>query len=416
MSTLVILLPSRPRLAAGAEAAPAASREGAELLFALTPDGLNITRQGRAKAALLPKADSAVVVLADGDVSWHRIAVPKAPASRLRAAISGVLEEHLLDDTEAVHFALAPDLSGGHSGWVAVVDKAWLKAELGALDKAGQVVERAVPLSWPDEMPLGHFSAAFGDDAAAPMQLTWSDGKGVMRLGVNGALAKQMLPQWTSQPARWTAHPAVAAPAERWLGGSVSVLSDEQRLLRAMRSLWNLLQFDIAPKHRGTVVLRDALRRFRSRGWRPIRWGLAALLALQVAGLNLWAWHQERQVAAKRSAMVALLQKTHPQVRAVLDAPAQMQRETDLLRAAAGKSGDNDLETLLAAAAAAWPEGQAPLQTLKFDNGRLTFAATGWNDAQVAAFRSQLGGRSWMVSQEGSALTIARPAPTAGRT
>lgn len=411
MSTLVILLPSRLRLAAGAEAAPSPRDGNAELLYVLTPDGLNITRQGRARAALLPKADSAVVVLADSDVSWHRIAVPKAPAARLRAAISGVLEEQLLDDAEAVHFALAPGLTGGHTGWVAAVDKAWLKAELGALDKAGVVVERAVPMSWPEDMPLGHFSAAFGEDANAPMQLTWSDAKGVMCLGVNGALAKQMLPQWTAQPARWTAHPAVAAPAERWLGGSVTTLSDEQRLLRAMRSLWNLLQFDIAPRHRGTVVLRDALRRFRSSGWRPIRWGLAALVALQVIGLNLWSWHQERQIAAKRSAMVALLQKAHPQVRAVLDAPAQMQRETDVLRAAAGKSGDNDLETLLAAAAAAWPEGQAPLQTLKFDNGRLTFAVAGWTDQQVAAFRGQIGGGGWSVSQEGSALTLSRSAP-----
>jgi general secretion pathway protein L len=411
MSTLVILLPSRPRLAAGADALPGPRESSAELLYVLTPDGLNITRQGRAKAALLPKADSAVVVLADSDVSWHRIPLPKAPTARLRAAISGVLEEQILDDAEAVHFALAPGLTGGHTGWVAAVDKAWLKAELSALDKAGQQVERAVPMSWPEDMPLGHFSAAFGDDAAAPMQLTWSDAKGVMCLGVNGALAKQMLPQWTSQPARWTAHPAVAAPAERWLGGSVTVLSDEQRLLRAMRSLWNLLQFDIAPKHRGTVVLRDALRRFRSRGWRPVRWGLAALLALQVLGLNLWAWHQERQIAAKRSALVALLQKAHPQVRAVLDAPAQMQRETDLLRAAAGRAGDGDLETLLGAAAAAWPDGQAPLQTLKFSDGRLTFAAVGWTDQQVAAFRGQLGAGGWTVAQEGSALTLSRPAP-----
>src|SRR5688572_17094822 len=171
MSTLVILLPSRPRLAAGAEATASASSRDADLLYVLTPDGLNITRQGRAKAALLPKADSAVVVLADSDVSWHRLPVPKAPSARLRAAISGVLEEQLLDDADAVHFALAPGLTGGHTGWVAVVDKVWLKAELGALDKAGQVVERAVPMSWPEDMPLGHFSVAFGDDAAAPMQL-----------------------------------------------------------------------------------------------------------------------------------------------------------------------------------------------------------------------------------------------------
>jgi general secretion pathway protein L len=409
MSTLVILLPSRPRLASGADAAPPLREGAAELLHVLSPDGLNITRQGRAKAALLPKADSAIVVLADTDVSWHRIAIPKAPSARLRAAVAGVLEEQLLDDAEDLHFALAPNLAGGQTGWVGVIDKAWLKSELTALDKAGVSVERAVPMSWPDEMPLGHFSAAFGDDAGAPMQLTWADAKGVICMGVNGVLAKQMLPQWTAQPARWSAHPAVAAPAERWLGGSVSVLSDEQRLLRSMRSLWNLLQFDIAPKHRGTVALRDALRRFRSAGWRPVRWGLAALLALQVIGLNLWSWHQERQIAAKRGATVALLRTAHPQVRAVLDAPAQMQRETDLLRAAAGKTGDNDLETLLGAAAAAWPAGQAPLQTLKFDNGKLMFAAVGWSEPQIADFRSQLAGGGWTVAQEGSALTVSRP-------
>jgi general secretion pathway protein L len=268
-----------------------------------------------------------------------------------------------------------------------------------------------VPICWPEDAPLGHFSAAFGDDPSAAMQLTWSDAKGVMCLGVNGALARQMLPQWTAQPARWTAHPAVAAPAERWLAGSVTTLSDEQRLLRAMRSLWNLLQFDIAPKHRGTVALRDAVRRFRSAGWRPIRWGLAALLALQVLGLNLWSWHQERQIAAKRQALVAVLQKAHPQVRAVLDASAQMQRETDLLRAAAGKAGDGDLETLLGAAATAWPDGQAPLQTMKFADGRLSFAAAGWNDQQVSTFRGQLSAGGWSVLQEGSTLTLSRPAP-----
>jgi general secretion pathway protein L len=415
MSTLVILLPARPRLASGAESAPPAREGTAELLYVLSPDGLNIARQGRAKAALLPKADSAVVVLADSDVSWHRIAVPKAPTARLRAAVAGVLEEQLLDEAEGLHFALAPTLAGGQTGWVAVIDKAWLKGELTALDKAGISVERAVPMSWPEDMPLGHFSAAFGDDASAPMQLTWADAKGVVCMGVGGALAKQMLKQWAAQPARWTAHPAVAAPAERWLGGTVTVLSDEQRVLRSMRSLWNLLQFDIAPKHRGTVALRDALRRFRSAGWRPVRWGLAALLALQVVGLNLWSWHQERQIAGKRAALVSILRSAHPQVRAIQDAPIQMQRETDLLRAAAGKAGDGDLETLLGAAATAWPAGQAPLQTLKFDNGKLTFAAVGWSEAQVADFRGQLTGGGWTVAQEGSALTISRPNPGAAR-
>jgi general secretion pathway protein L len=407
MSTLVIQLPPRVR--------GAAADAGGELAYVLTPDGINITRHGRALPQALPKADSAVVVLDEQDVSWHRVALPRASAARMRAALVGVLEEQLLDDADGVHLALAPMASAGQPTWVAATDRAWLKAQLTALDKAGIAVERAVPMAWPEDTPLGHFGAPLGDDAGAPMRLTWSDANGVTVIALHGELARRMLPQWSAQPARWSAHPAVAAPAERWLGASAAALDDEQRLLQAMRSLWTLLQFELAPKHRGTVALRDAMRRWKSASWRPVRWGLAALVALQVAGLNLWAWHQERQIMAKREAAVALLKTTFPNVRAIVDPAAQMQRETDLLRVAAGQSGESDLETLLTVAASAWPDGQPPLQTLKFEGGRLAFSTTGWTEAQLAQFRSQLGAAGWTVNSDGGAATISRTAAMPGR-
>jgi general secretion pathway protein L len=410
MSTLVIQLPARARLQGGAEGqrATAPSASSAELVYVLTPDGVAVAKHGRATAALLPKADSVVLVVADTDVSWHRIKVPKAPPARQRAAIAGVLEEQLLDEPEAMHLALAPGAAGGQNAWVAALDKAWFAAELAALEKAGVQVERAVPIAWPEDTPLAHFSAAFGADAAAPMQLTWSDANGVAAIGVQGALARQMLPIWAALPARWSAHPAVAAPAERWLGRGVLVLSDEQRILQAARSLWNLRQFDLAPRHRGALALRTAWRRFRSASWRPVRYGLVAFFALQLLGLNLWAWHQQRLIDGKREAMTQLLRTTHPQVRTVLDAPAQMQRETDALRTAAGKAGDADLETVLGVVAAAWPDGQAPLATLKFDNGRLSFAAGGWPEAQLAQLRGQLAAGGWDVASNNGVLTVSR--------
>jgi general secretion pathway protein L len=418
MSTLVIQLPARARLQGGAEGrrapAPEAGSAGsADLAYVLTPDGLAVSRHGHAAPALLPKADTVVLVLADTDVSWHRITVPKAPPARLRAAIAGVLEEQLLDDPGAMHLALAPGASGGQSAWVAALDKAWFAAELRALERAGVQVERAVPVSWPEDTPLGHFSAAFGADAGAPMQLTWSDANGVAAISVQGALARQMLPIWAKQPARWSAHPAVAAPAERWLGSSVQVLGDEERMLQAVRSLWNLRQFDLAPRHRGSLALRNAWRRFRGAAWRPARYGLVALVALQVLGLNLWAWHQQRQIEARREAMTQLLRATHPEVRTVLDAPVQMQRETDRLRSAAGRSGDADLETLLGAAAVAWPAGQPPLASLKFENGRLSFTASGWSESQVAQFRAQLAAGGWDVASANGALTLSRASKAA---
>ena len=408
MSTLVIQLPPHRRLRSGDGVSDDTAAAGAELAYVLTADGINITRQGRAVAGLLPKAESAVVVLGESDVSWQQLTLPRAPAARLRAAVMGLLEERLLDEPDALHVALAPGAAAGQSVWVAVTDRTWLKAELSALDRAGVAVERAVPVAWPEDTPLGHFGAPSGDDARAPMRLTWSDANGVALLAVNGTLAKHMLSRWAGQPARWSAHPAVAAPAERWLGASVAVLSDEQRLLQAMRSLWNLLQFDLAPRHRGAVALREAMRRWRSASWRPVRWGAAALVAAQVVGLNAWAWHQDRQITAKRVAAEALLRTTYPNVRAVVDAPAQMARETDQLRAAAGRIGDADLETLLGVAAAGWPPGQAPLETMRFEKGRLSFSSTGWSEAQIAQLRAHLSGNGWDLVSEGGTLVITR--------
>ena len=410
MSTLVIQLPPRTRLQGGAEGVRATVQAGSatEWAYVLTPDGLAIAKQGRAAPALLPKADTVVLVLADTDVSWHRLAIPKAPSARQRAAVAGVLEEQLLDDPESMHLALAPGAVAGQTAWVAALDRAWFVAELAALEKAGVQVERAVPLSWPEDTPLGHFSAAFGADASAPMQLTWSDANGVAAISVQGALARQMLPLWAAQPARWSAHPAVAAPAERWLGRTVLVLSDEQRMLQAVRSLWNLRQFELAPRHRGTLALRNAWRRFRSAEWRPVRYGLAGLLALQLLGLNLWAWHQQRAIEGKRLTMTQLLRATYPQVRTVLDAPVQMQKETDLLRTAAGRSGDGDIETLLGAIASAWPDGQPPLANLKFDNGRLSFTTSGWPEPQMSQFRGQLAAAGWDLASNNGVVTLSR--------
>lgn len=415
MSILVVLIPPRPRpgLSAGEDAA---GRAATEFHYVLSPDGLGVGSEGRAAAAALPRADSVVAVLPDCDVGWHRLTLPKAPAARLRAALTGVLEEALLDDPDTTHLAVAPGAVAGQPAWVAAVHKPWLTEQLRQLEAANRSVERVVPSSWPDEVPLGHFSPLSGAGAVGTdqMMLVWSDAQGVACLTLQGTLARALLPQQTSQPARWTAEPAVAAQAERWLGAAVMVLPREHRALQATRTLWNLRQFDLAPRHKGTRALRDAWLRFLSPGWRPVRWGLAALVALNVVGLNLWAWHQRSTIENRQVAMTEVLRSTYPNVRSIIDAPAQMQRETETLRAVAGKPGDTDLEVLLQAAASAWPAGQPPVETLRFEPGRLSLSATGWTPEQVAQFRDQLRPAGWTVEFEGGRVTVSRAA-TGGR-
>lgn len=409
MPTLVISLPPRPRLRPRSAAPASVETSGAEDFdFLLTSDGFTIQSRGRCAASLLPKADSVIAVLGDADVAWHRITLPKAPSARLRAALAGVLEESLLEDAEDTCFALAPGAIAGQPTWVAAIHRSWLAERLGQLERRKVFVDRVVPLSWPDDLPRGHFSEAAGTDSKEDVELTWAHSQGVVMLRLQGGLARALLPQPLPPEARWSADPEVATFAERWLGSAVSVLSAGERALQATRTLWNLRQFEMAARNRGTRAARDLLRRFLSPAWKPVRHGVAALAAVQVIGLNLWAWHQSAELSTRRQSMVAVLQTTFPQVRAVLDAPLQMQREVDALRALAGKPTELDFEVQLQAAAAAWPNGQPPVGNLRFEPGHLTLAAAGWSDAEIDQFRANLQPAGWQVDASEGRVVMSR--------
>ena len=418
MSTLALALPPRPRLRAG-EAATAAPAASGEFSYAFSHDGLLVGREGRAALALLPKADQVVVVIDARDVSWHRITCPKAPPARLSAALAGVLEDVVLEDAAQLHFALEPGARGGQPAWVAATDRARLFAEIAALERGGLRIDRVVPAAWPDEPPIGHFSESQEHGAAGStglgVALTWSHAAGVATWPLQGGLARSLLPSALPPETRFTATASVAAPAERWLGASVRVLSPGEHCLQAARSLWNLRQFGLAPRHRGMGALRDGWRRWHGPSWRWARRGLVALVVVQVVGLNLAAWQQRSTLEAKRKSMTSVLLAAHPQVRAVLDAPAQMQRETDALRVAAGRPGEADLEAALQAVASAWPAAQ-PVQTLGYENGRLTLAAPGWSAQQVALFSDALAPSGWRVEAAEDRLTLSRqPVAVAGQ-
>jgi general secretion pathway protein L len=408
MSILVVQLPARHR-----SAAP--SGDAAEYAYLLSADGLTVARQGRTTAALLPKADTVVAWVGPTDVSWHRITMPRAPASKLRAALVGMVEEQLLDDEQAVHLALAPQSTAGTATWVAAVHKRWLAQHLEHLEKSGAFVDRVVPALWPEEPASGHFFASSdsADGSSAQTWLAYSDADGVRCARMAGTWVREQLPGWGREGTRWTASPAVAAQAERWLGTSVAVRADADHALQAVRSLWNLRQFDLAARARGSRWLRDATRRVLSPGWRPVRVGLLALIVLNVVGINLWALRQRAEIDARKQAMVVLLKASHPQISPIVDAPVQMRRATDTLRAAAGRVGDSDLEAALAAAAVAWPTGQAPVQSLQFSAGKLTLIVGVWSADQIERFRASLRPSGWSVEAAEGRLVLARTADSA---
>lgn len=409
MSVLVVQIPPRrrtgPRQPGADDAATVPPAATAERIWATTSDGSAVQAQGRSAVALMPRADSVVAVLSECDVAWQTVTLPKAPAAKLRAALAGVVEDQLLDEPEALHLALAPGATPGAPTWIAVTDRAWLAAEIDALERGGMLVDRVVPSVWPDDTPHGHFLDIAADGATPVAALAFGDAQGAACVPLAGSLPRTVLPTGAAA-ARWPAAAAVAAAAERWLGAPVTVQSAGERLVAATRSPWNLRQFDLAPRRRGVRALRDAAQRLMSPAWRPVRVGLVALAALQVVGLNAWAWTQRQAVESRRAAQHALIQQVHPQVRTIVDAPLQMERENERLRVQAGRPGPGDLESMMAVAAAAWPDPQGPAQSLRYQAGQLTVAIAGWGDADRQRFAERLRVAGYAAESSPTTVTI----------
>lgn len=409
MSTLVVQIPPRPRApqGLGAQSDVQAVSLSADFAYVLTTDGQGIVRQGYATRDLLPRASHVIAVVPEADLGWHPVTLPKAPASRMAAALSGLLEDALLEDADRVHLALPPDAVPGQKTWVAATQREWLASALRVLEGRMRV-ERVVPAIAPGAPLRGHFHEMQGESeagAAPALWMSWSTPEGMSSWPLKGTLARALLPSSLPSGVLFTATPAAAAPAERWLGAPVHVVSMAEHLLMAARGTWNLRQHALAPRHRGVEAVVEQGRRLMTPRWKPARWGLIGLVAVQLLGLNLWAWQQRKAVQDRRAAMVQLLRDTHPQVRTVLDAPAQMRRETENLRSLAGETGNGDLETLLKAAASAW-EGQ-PVQGIQFEPGRLTLSAPQWAPAQIEQFRAKLQPSGWQVDAQDGRVTLA---------
>ncbi len=214
---------------------------------------------------------------------------------------------------------------------------------------------------------------------------------------------------------RWTATPETALDASEFVGMPVASVTDEEQALRAARSGWNLLQFELAPQRRGVKLVRDLATRFAfDPAWRVTRLGLVALVAVTLLGLNIRAFQESHLIAAKKAALTTVVAETFPNLKTIYEPAAQAQKEIDTLRAAAGHPGDGDLETLLQAAESAWPQSHSPIENLKFEPGHLTLPANGWSPQEIERFTTQLRAASVDVQSGTGKLVLSHRQPSAG--
>ncbi len=319
-----------------------------ELTYALVSSAGALTSHGSAASALLPRADTAALIVPAQALSWHLAALPKLPrgssAQKTQALLAGVLEEQLLDDAAQMHLAACPTLSSNGKTWVAACDKAHLREAVVQLQAARVPLTRIVPEIFPSETLSLH--AGGGHDTAS---LIYADAHGVLCLPLSQAALLPKLPQGLAI----SAEPAVAAQAELVLGGRVNVLQAAQWAVQSAMAAQergiDLAQGDLAVSGGGrawqrlTGTLRDMLA---APQWKPARWGIALLLLAHLIGLNAWSYQQNAAVQAKRAQMNQLLTQSFPHVKVVVDAPLQMQRELAALAQAQGQLSGRDFESI----------------------------------------------------------------------
>jgi general secretion pathway protein L len=347
LSTLYI------RLAARAEG------EGALARFALVADGGSLAQQGegalRGLGDLVAASRRVLLLLAAADVTLLNVKVPPLSAARLKGALPGLVEEHILGDPSECVLVAAPAQSDDGMRAIAVVQRAWFEPLVRALLAQGARSVAALPAQLCLPLQPGNVTGAIGAGEItlrhglyqglglaidsppgvtlqtaralagdAPLTLYLPPGQ----LGEYQALASDAGPGITLEPDAW----------EHWIAGSKTTSLD---LVPALGSAGA-----------------------KARDWRRWRWPLrlaALAVIVNLAGLNIEWLRLKREAEAVRLGMLQTFKATYPKETVILDPLAQMRKNIALAKAAAGQASGDEFTYLAAAfGEAARAAGRAP--------------------------------------------------------
>ena len=412
MRTLIIQLPSGP---------PSPTLAYAHGRVEAEPGSRTLALQWAA-AALLPGADrqtETVALVPAAALSWHRVELPAGlhkQAQRVQAALQGVLEDRLLDDSEHMHLALQADWANNPRPWVAACDRAWLSAHLQALEQAGLTVHRIVPELSPGTPDSPVQLTALGDAdtgwlwVSHPERGVWGQPWPALRPAGLATHERLGLSESEQATASLQAEPGAVALATELLGSGVRLMPPAQHWLTALAGDWDLAQFELRANARSRQLKnwqRTASSLWYSPTWRPARWGFWLLLAAQLVGLNAWAWKTRADWQAQQSSWAQVLRETFPKTTLVVDAPLQMGQQVERLRQGSGQLGADDLEAMLAALGQALPPGLAAPRQWAYQTGQMRLQDFQPDAAQQQALTQSLSalGYAWRTQGDGWLMT-----------
>ncbi|MGF6977690.1 general secretion pathway protein L [Paraburkholderia sp. JPY465] len=403
MSTLIVLLPPRD------PAVPSQEWQLPELPFVLLDKAGRTQRAGRSALALLPRANTTVLMVAARDLLLMPATLPPLRGPKLRQALPNIVEDQLIQDPQTCHIAVDPQGLGEGRHLLAIIDRGWFRFICEAFTAAGHRSLRAVPVTRclppapvteaaanvdetaeaREPVLAGAASVATSLPGVAPVVAPEAPSIVPMVAAVLGAVVQTApallvegavdsgVPRVELAIARGVQGEGLAAPANA-VNATLSALAGA-----APVSLYMLTEVPgNEPSHPTTSPARLAshihgasplpfeqlARRalecrfdlcqfeFASQPWRldratlrrlrlPILLAVAALV-VAIIGANVQWLLLARQRDAINQQMTELLLNTFPKTTVVLDAPDQMARQLQQLRVAAGELSPEDFLSL----------------------------------------------------------------------
>ncbi|MYM32782.1 general secretion pathway protein GspL [Duganella sp. FT94W] len=340
MTTLFIRYPAKASIDSGAaQSCP----------FALVGDGGNLLQQGTAPlgnlGAMVASARRVTLLLAASDVTLLRVKTPPLSATKLKAALPALVEEHVLGDPADCALAAGPADDDGMRT-VAVVQRAWLEVLVKALVAQGAHAVTAVPSQLSLPFQPGAVSAALvpgdaGYDLA--MRQSQSEGLGMTLPAQPQAALHTVRVLAGEQPV--TLYVSAAQKAQfAPLAAEIAHLTLEEDhwahwIAAARGAGLNLAQ--------GVGDSGAAARAWQRWRW-PLRIGVLALL-VNVVGVNVEWLRLKAEAKAVNRAMLQTFKSVYPSEPLVVAPQDQMSRNIRLAKANSGEAGGDEFVTLSAA-------------------------------------------------------------------
>jgi general secretion pathway protein L len=320
--------------------------------FALVGDGGNLLQQGASPlgnlADMVASARRVTLLLAASDVTLLRVKAPPLSATRLKAALPALVEEHVLGDpVDCVLAASAADADGLRS--VAVVQRAWLEVLVKALLAQGAQAISVVPSQLCLPFQPGAVSAALvSGDAGYELIMRQSQFEGLgLTLPAQPQVALQTLRALAGeQPV--TLHLSAAQMPQ--FAPLVAALAADAAPLTLAEDHWahwvagaRSAGLDLAPALGDNGASARTWQRWR---W-PVRITVLALL-INVVAMNIEWIRLKGEARAVKLSMTQTFKSVYPGEPIATDPRAQMARNIRLAKAGSGQAGADEFVTLSA--------------------------------------------------------------------